>query len=168
MEVTLLGSAQLKKLAAQIQAEGDKGLGRQMATALRRVAKPIQAAVDAEYETGLPKRGGYQGTWTKSMKWRTELRGQARSASFRLLLFGEGTHERRDIRALESGRLRHPVYGRHRRIRRGVRRGSRDPNPWAVTSVKGGYWERGTDNAADDVEREMIKVLDDFTSRLAK
>lgn len=168
MEVTILGQEKLRKLAAQIQAEGDKGLGREMATALRRVAKPVRASVEAEYAAGLPKRGGYENTFSKSIKWKTTLRGQSRSASFRLLLFGEGAHERRDIKALESGKLRHPVYGRHRRIRRGVRRGSRDANPWAVTSVKGGYWKRGTDNAADDAEREMITVLDDFAQRLAK
>jgi len=168
MEATILGAAQLRKLAAHIQAEGDKGLGREMATALRRVAKPVQAEVKGEYESGLPKRGGYANTFTRSIKWRTTLRGQARSASFRMLMFGEGEHERRDVKALEAGRLRHPNFGRSRRIRRGVRRGTRIPNPWSVTSVKGGYFERGTDQAADAVEREMIKVLDDFADRLLK
>jgi len=168
MEVTILGQEKLRKLAAQIQAEGEKGLGREMANALKRVAKPVKASVEAEYASGLPKRGGYENTFSKSIKWKTALRGQARLASFRLLLFGDGAHERRDIKALESGRLRHPVYGRHRRIRRGVRRGSRDANPWAVTSIKGGYWKRGTDQAADNAEREMITVLDEFTQRLAK
>jgi len=168
MEATILGQAQLRKLAAQIQAEGDKGLGREMANALKKVAAPIKGAVEAEYEAGLPKKGGYANTFTRSIKWKTTLRGAARQASFRLLLFGEGAHERRDIKALEAGRLRHPIYGRHRRIRRGVRRGSRDANPWGVTSVRGGYFQRGTDQAANDVEHEMIKVLDDFTQRLSK
>lgn len=168
MEVQLLGVRELRQLAAQIRAEGDKGLGREMSAALRKVAKPVQGAVEGEYESGLPKRGGYANTFTRSIKWRTNTRTQDRLASFRLLIFGEGAHERRDIKALESGNLRHPIYGRHRRIRRGVRRGSRDANPWGVTSVKGGYWKRGTDQAADKAQREMITVLDEFVQRLGK
>jgi len=167
LEVVISGQAKLQALAEQIQAEGNKGLGREMTAALRRVSKPIQAEVTEEY-SGLPARGEYVNTFTKSMKWRTALRGAARSASFRLLLFGEGEHERRDIKALEAGRLRHPVFGRSRRVRRGARRGSRDKNPWAVTSIRGGYFERGTDRAADAVEREMAKVLDEFVDRLKK
>lgn len=167
MEVQLLGQRQLRELAAKFNTEANKGLGREMAAALRRVAKPVQASVEGEYRAGLPKRGGYVNTFTRSIKWRTNLRAQQRNASFRMTIFGEGAHERRDIKALEAGRLRHPVYGRHRRIRRGVRRGSRDANPWAVTSVRGGYWKRGTDDASRDAEREMIKVLDEFAQRLA-
>jgi hypothetical protein len=166
LEVTVSGSAKLKSVAAQIRAAGDKGLGREMSTGLQRAARPIKAAVTAEYE-GLPKGGGYAAEFTKSMAWRTTVRGAARTASFRLLLFGEGDSQRRDIEALESGRLRHPVYGRSRRIRSGPRAGSRDPNPWATTKIRGGYFKRGTNRAADDAEKEMGKVLDDFAKRLA-
>lgn len=168
LEVSLVGQADLRRLAEHLKGEGDKGLGREMSAALRKVAKPTQAAVEAEYESGLPKAGGYAATFTRSIKWRTTVRGGARSASFRLLLFGDGAHERRDIKALEDGRLRHPIYGRSRRIRRGIRRGSRDPNPWAVTSIKGGYFGRGTDSSADKTEVEMAKVLADFAQRLIK
>lgn len=168
LEAVVSGQAALRRLAAQIEAEGNKGLGREMSAALRKVSKPLQAEITGEYEQGLPKAGGYVNTFTKSMRWRTTLRGGARSASFRLLLFGDGAHERRDVKALEEGRLRHPVYGRSRRVRRGVRRGTRDKNPWAVTSIKGGYFERGTDKAADQVEDKMMDVLTDFAGRLIK
>lgn len=166
LEVTLSGQRQLRELAKRIQDQGDKGLGREMAAALRKVSKPVQASVEAEYETGLPKRGGYVNTFTKSIKWRTALRGGARSASFRLTIFGDGAHEKRDIKALEAGRLRHPVFGRSRRIKVGNRKGTIITNPWALTTVRGGYFERGTDSAADKVEAEMSKVLDEFTNRL--
>lgn len=168
MEVTISGSAQLKELADRIRASGDRGLGREMSQGLQRAAAPIKAAVTEEYSGGLPHGGGYASEFTQSMNWRTTTRSQARMASFRLLLFSEGAHERRDIEKIEAGRLRHPVYGRSRRLRRGARAGTALPNPWATTKIRGGYFRRGTDSAADDAEKEMAKVLDEFARRLAR
>lgn len=165
LEVRIQGSAELKRLAAQIRTSGDKGLGRQMANGLKKASQPVQASVRKEY-TSLPSRGGYSATFSKSLRFRTNLRAESRQASFRVLVFGDGTHERRDIKALEDGRLRHPVFGRSRRVGSGKLAGNVKANPWAVTTVKGGYFKRGTDKAADAAEREMIKVLDDFASGL--
>lgn len=165
LEISISGGAKLRELAKRIQAAGEQGLGREMANALKRAAKPVQDAVKGEYEE-LPARGGYKSTFSKSMKFRTTSRGEVRQASFRILFYGDGTHQRRDIKALESGNLRHPVFGRSRRVRKGPRRGTRDANPWAVTRVRGGYWKRGTERVADDVEKQMDQVLDDFIDRL--
>lgn len=165
LEVRISGSAELKSLAAQIRARGDKGLGKEMGDGLKKAAAPVERAIRTEY-TKLPKKGGYAALFSKSLRFRTSLRGAARQASFRLLTFADGTHERRDIKALEGGRLRHPVYGRSSRVKRGVRAGTVIPHAWSVTTVKGGFHRRGTDHAADQAEQEMSKVLDDFASRL--
>jgi len=167
LEVTVSGSATLKSVAAQIRAAGDKGLGREMSTALQRAASPIKAQVTEEYSSGLPSSGGYANTFTRSMTWRTTVRGAARTASFRLLLFGEGASQRRDIERIEAGTLRHPVYGRSRRVRSGPRAGTALSNPWATTKIRGGYWQRGTSDAANDAEKEMAQVLAEFARRLA-
>lgn len=165
LDVQILGSAELKRLAAQIRARGDKGLGREMGDGLKRAAEPVQRSIRTEFAT-LPRKGGYSGVFSKSLRFRTSLRGAARQASFRLLTFADGSHERRDIKAVEAGRLRHPVFGRSGKITKGVRAGTIYPKPWAVTKVKGGYHRRGTDHAADEAEKEMSKVLDEFASRL--
>lgn len=165
--MTIAGAAQLRRVAAAIRAEGDKGLGKQMGEALRRAARPVQASVRTEYAK-LPVKGGYAAEFSKSLRFRTALKAGARVAAFRLLTFADGTSERRDIQALEGGKLRHPVYGRSRKLRRGKRAGTIVANPWAVTTVRGGFHRRGTDDAADAAEREMTKVLDEFASRLAK
>jgi hypothetical protein len=165
LDVRIEGSAGLKRLAAQIRATGDKGLGRQMADGLKRASQPVETSIRTEFAK-LPSKGGYSGVFSKSLRFRTTLRSETRSASFRLLTFADGTHERRDIKAIEGGRLRHPVFGRSGRIKKGVRAGTIFPKPWAVTTVKGGYHQRGTNNAADEAEREMSKVLDEFASRL--
>jgi hypothetical protein len=159
LEVGINGSAELKRLAAQIKATGDKGLGQKMANGLKKATEPVQRSIRTEYE-GLPSRGGYSGLFSKSLRFRTTLRSQTRNASFRLLTFADGTHERRDIKALEDGRLRHPVWGRSRKGNRAT------GNPWSTTKVKGGFHRRGTDHAADRAEEQMAKVLETFAQDL--
>ena len=161
LEARILGAEQLRKLSAHVRATDSKGLGKEMGAGLRRAAKPIQESIRREYGK-LPARGGYVQAWSKSLRFRTSLRAPARSASFRVLTYADGTHERRDINAVEAGRLRHPVFGRGR----SGRSGRRTSNPWAVTRIAGGYHKRGTDSAGDAAENEMIKVIADLSKRI--
>lgn len=164
LQVRLDGAAQLRQVAAQIRATGDKGLGREMSAALRKATRPVQAAVRREAEAVMPTGGGYRNVVTRSLKFRLSVRTSARRASLTLRTFAAGKGERRDIRALNAGRLRHPVFGRSRTVRgRG-----RVPNPWAVTRIRSGFHDRGTAAAADEAVREIRTVLDDFASRLLK
>ena len=161
LDVEILGSAELKKLAAQIKAAGNKGLGTELGKAMREAAKPVERAIRAEYK-GLPASGGYAGVFSKSLRFRTSLRTSSREGSLRLLTFADGTHQRRDINKLEAGQLRHPVFGRSR----GGRKGERISNPWAVTTVRGNFHKRGTDHAADEAEKQMDHVVTEFAERL--
>jgi hypothetical protein len=164
MDVEIAGSAELRRLAAQIRAEGAKGLGQEFGKALKKASAPVEREIRSEYKA-LPSGGGYSALFSKSLRFRNQLRAAGRQASYRLTTFANGTGERRDIEALEGGRLRHPVYGRSRA---GKRKGERIANPWAVTTVKGGFHRRGTDGALDEAEREMTKVVDEYASRLIK
>lgn len=162
LDVEILGAAELKELARKITMLGEKGLGREMGQALKRAATPVEKALRDEYDA-LPARGGYSGTFSRSARYRTSLRAAGRTASFRMLVFAEGAHQRRDIEKLEAGQLRHPVFGRSR----SGRSGRRTSNPWAVTRVKGGYFRRGSDMAGPAAQREMVKVLDEFAEKLS-
>lgn len=164
LEVRVSGAAQLRKVAVGIRATGDKGLGRQMGRALAATTKPLQREIAAEAERVMPNRGGYRGLLSKSLRHKTSQRTSARNSSIRLITYADGTGERRDVEALEAGRLRHPVFGRSRTVRgRG-----RVPNPWTVTKIKPGFHERGTENAGDEAEQRLLGVLDDFAARLTK
>lgn len=163
LDARIVGSAQLRAVADSIRATGDRGLAREMSTALQRAAKPVKASIRAEADRVMPSRGGYQQAFSRSLHFRTTVRNANRQAFFRLLTFADGTSERRDIRALEAGRLRHPVFGRSRNTRLG-----RIPNPWSATRITPGFHQRGTADAADAAEAEMKNVLDEFASRLAK
>lgn len=160
LEVRVEGLAAFGNVARQMRAQGNKTLEREMIRALERTVRPVEAAVRAEYGN-LPSRGGYAATFSRSLRLRLGRRTGGRSAQLTVRAYAEGTSQRRDIEALEDGRLRHPVYGRSRPTRRG-RRG----NPWAATSIRGGYFRRGTDDAADQAVRQLAAVVDDYAEKL--
>lgn len=162
VDVRITGGDQLRKVAAQIRATGDKGLGREMAKALDKAIEPVKAAIDASAEQTMPS--GYKADLTASLKHRRTLRSATRTASVRLTTSAKGEKESRDLVALERGMLRHPVYGRFRRLKTGRRKA----NPWAVTRIRAGFHARGIEDAADEAEKKLIEVLDDLADRLAK
>ncbi|MBW8801111.1 MAG: hypothetical protein JF597_48470, partial [Streptomyces sp.] len=94
----------------------------------------------------------YAPLFSASLRFRTALRTGSRTASLRLVTFADGKRERRDIRAINAGALRHPLFG-HRKH-------------WYTTRVRAGFFERATAEAADRAEAAMITVLDDFAKRL--
>lgn len=167
LDVRVSGSARLHQVAKQVRATGDKGMAREMGRALARTTVPVQRSIAAEADRTMPESGGYRQVLSKSLRHKTSQRTGGRSATVRLITYADGTGERRDIESLEAGDLRHPVYGRSRRIRRGVRAGTVQANPWAVTKIRAGFHERGTRDAADQAVAELGTVLDDFAQRLA-
>jgi hypothetical protein len=161
VDVRISGAAQLRRVAAQIRATGDKGLGREMGRAIDKALEPTKKAIDASAERTMPS--GYRSVLTRSLKHRRGLRTTTRTASVRLTTSAVGEKEARDLPALEAGNLRHPVFRRSRPTKRG-----RKANPWAVTKVEPGFHRRGTAKTADEAEKQLRVVLDDFADRLAK
>src|SRR3954465_4734889 len=164
LEVRIQGAATFHEVAARMRAEGRKDLSRSMGQAMSKAADPVKIRIREEAEHPMPKGGGYSGLFSKSLRFRTEKRQGGQSATVRLVTYADGTKERRDIRALEGGRLRHPVWGRSRP---GARKGERIPNPWAVTSIRPGFHRRGTEHAMDEAQKQLAAVVDDYARRLA-
>lgn len=161
LDIRLDGIDEVLKLAQQIRATGDRGLGREMAKALNAAIEPVEDAISASAERTMPS--GYRATLTASLRHRRTQRTAARQASLRLTTIGEGRKEQRDLDRLNKGGLRHPVFGRSRKTRRGRRK-----NPWATTEIRAGFHDRGVKDAADEAEKRLGAVLDDFADRLAK
>lgn len=168
LEVSIDGSATLRLLATQMRERGEASLAREMSRALASASVPVQASIRQEADDAMPSRGGYRSLLSRSLKFRTARKLGAKSASFRLMTFADGTKQRRDIRALENGVLRHPVFGRSRRLKRGRRAGTIIANPWAVTSIRPGFHRRGTEMAGDQAERAMMDVLEEYAARLVE
>jgi hypothetical protein len=165
LEVRIEGAATLHRVAAQIRAEGRKDLSSQMSRALIEATEPVKAAIKTSAAATMPSGGGYAGVFVKSLRFGTSRRNGGNSASLELKTYADGTSERRDIVALEGGRLRHPVFGRSRA---GARKGERHANPWAVTSIRAGFHKRGTAEAMDEAQKALSEVINDYAARLAR
>mgnify|MGYP000928117852 CR=1 FL=1 len=161
LDIRLAGINEVLKLAKQIRATGDKGLGREMARALNEAIEPVKTAIGASAERTMPS--GYAPVLTASLRHRRAQRTAARQASLRLTTIGEGVKEQRDLVRLNKGELRHPVFGRSRKTKRGRRK-----NPWATTKIQPGFHDAGVKNAGPEAEKRLGKVLDNFADRLAK
>jgi hypothetical protein len=166
LELRIEGADALHKVSAQIFREGKRNIAREMGTALSKAADPLKVSIRASAAETMPKTGGYSGVFSKSLRFRLERRNGVQQASASLITYADGAGERRDIRALEAGRLRHPVFGRSRRVGSGIQKGNRKANPWAVTSVRAGFHKRGTAHAMDDAQKQLGKVIDDYAERL--
>lgn len=122
-----------------------------MADALERATKPMQESIKASALATMPS--GYGPTFVASLAHRRSRRASGQRAQVILRTYADGQAQRREIRHLEAGNLRHPLYGH---------RGS----AWHVTKIRAGFHKRGTDGAADAVTTEIIKVVEDFAQRL--
>ena len=60
----------------------------------------------------------------------------------------------RDLRSLNRGRLRHPLFG--------------DREHWFNQSVHPGWWDEPIEDGVDDIRRELENVLDDIARKIAQ
>lgn len=164
LDIRIEGAANLHKVAAQIRAEGRKDLGREMSKALNDATAPVRDSIRSSADETMPRSGGYAAAFDSSLRFKTSRRNRANEATLTLATYAEGASDRRDIGALEGGKLRHPVHGRSRP---GKRKGERVANPWAVTKIRAGFWKRGTDGAIDQAQEELTTVIDGLAERLA-
>lgn len=153
LEVRVSGAASLHRLAARMRAEGRKDLVREMGDALSKATDPLRAKIRESANETMPARGGYRGVFDKSLRFRQQRRGAAAEADVTLTTYADGKVERRDIRALNRGTLRHPVFG-HRKAK------------WHTTKIRAGFWDRGVEGAAADAEKRMREVVDQYAKRL--
>lgn len=149
-----------------LQAISAAGMGKDLGKGLRKAAKPLRPAIQTQAAARLPKRGGYAAGMSKSVRARTTVREDRLSALISVTIYSAGRKERRDIVKVDAGTLRHPVFGRSRRLRRGVRAGTRIPNPWAVTSVPVGFVSDPIDEVGPRVVKAGRAVVDDFINKL--
>ena len=142
------------------------GLGKDLAKGLSKAVKPLKPAISAEASATLPKRGGYNAVMSKSVRARSSVRADRLSALISVTIYSAGRKERRDIVKVDSGVLRHPVFGRSRRLRRGNRAGTHIRNPWSATSVPPGVATRPIDDVGPRVSVAVGQVVDDLMRKL--
>lgn len=127
---------------------GDGELRKDLLRGLNRATKPLKEAARASALAKLPRRGGL-GEIVANAKVTGANRVGGRSVGVRI----SGKSKGHDLEAIDSGVVRHPVFGR--------------PKSWVTQSVTPGWWSQPMEESGDEVRREVLNVLDDVTRRLA-
>lgn len=96
---------------------------------------------------------GYEQVLARSLQFRMSLQ-TTYWAAITLTTSAKGQSRGRKIRPMDKGVLRHPVYGRYRRTKRG-----RMPNPWVSQPIRPGFWSRPVREHKPRIQRELSKVI---------
>lgn len=146
MEVTITGADKLAQVGRALKT-ADKGIKREFGREMRAVGRPVGQAIRSAYGAQMPHRGGLAsvlGKATVSTKWRTA--GNRVGARIDL----RAKHE---LRSIERGQLRHPVYG---------------GDTWVDQSVPAEVGEHAFQKQAPAVRRRMLGVMDRVANQIAR
>lgn len=136
-------------MARLLRKAAAKDLTLEMRKAQREAGKPLQAEIRVSAAALLPKRGGYARTMARQVRVSTHA---GRPGTLTVRVWARGKVEHRDVKTIDAGRLRHPVWGNRRN--------------WSTTNVPPGFVTRTVDRLADrvldkateGVERVMMQI----------
>ncbi len=149
MEIQVRASHQLVAVSRALK-DADKALTRELLRGLQRATKDIRADMKRSAYDNLPREGGLNEEVAGS-RFSTQTRRTGRDPGVRIAVLGKRI---RDMRSLDAGRLRHPVYG------------NRDV--WVNQSIPPGVFSIPFEQAAPAVRREVVRVMDDVAAQIAK
>lgn len=142
------GSYQLEELARRLREAGNKDLTRELLRGINRSLKPAKAAVKAAALRDLPQGGGLN-RFVASSRIGSRTRTRGRNPA----VFLTGKKSGHDLRAIDRGRVRHPVFG------------NRDA--WVTQQVEPGWWSRTLSEQAPAIRREVIRAMDEVAEKVA-
>lgn len=151
VSASVSSGAELRHVARLLRKAAAKDLTLEMRKAQREAVKPLRAEVRASAAATLPKRGGYAGIMARQVRVSTNA---TRPGTLSVRIWARGKVEHRDVRTIDAGRLRHPVWGNRRN--------------WSTTNVVPGFASRAVDRVADRVLDEATEGIERIMLRLAK
>ena len=148
------GGAELGRLGHRLRTAGRKDLVSELRRGAERGTEPLSEAILAGIPRHMP--AGYETTLAEAMHFKVSVRTTGRSAAVEHVSVGRGKRgKRREVRALEKGVLRHPVFGRYRRIKAGWL----IKNPWVRQTIVRGFWSTPVEQNKDHVREEMHDAI---------
>lgn len=148
-DLKITGAEKLDVLARALKQYGDKGLEKELYSALNRSTKPLRKNALKAAERKLPRTGGLNRRVAAAKTSVRRLNGQG--AGVRIVASGM---EQLDL--IDKGRVRHPVWGNRGRW---VNQPIPEAKGWFTDTMKDG---------ADDVRRELVKAIDGVAIDLAR
>lgn len=148
MSLRVTGANQLAEVGARLKESGDKGLRKELLRGINRSLKPAKAKVKEAARRDLPRGGGLN-VFVASARIGSRTRVAGRNPA----VFLTGRKSGHDLRAIDRGRVRHPVFG-NREV-------------WVNQEVKPGWWSQTLAGEVPAIRRGVIDTLDDVARRLA-
>lgn len=140
--------ASLSKALRSVAKDERKGLRRELYRGIMRATRPLKQAAQESARSTLPSSGGLAAAVARS-KFKTKTAGGGANVGVRILATG-GT----DIRAMDAGRLRHPVYGNR--------------SVWVTQSVTPGWFTRPMEAGAGRVQVEILRAMDSVADQIGR
>lgn len=145
----------LAALAKDLRAAGNKEMTKELRKGCQRAVRPLKEAARQGALDELPSSGGLAAEVAAStFTGRVSLLGR----DPRITLEGKGLVNdkggRHDLRAMDRGRLRHPVYGRRGR--------------WVTQLIHPGWFTNTIEARADVVRVELLKAADAVLDKLGR
>lgn len=150
LDVSVRGAQALRREAARYRTEARR-LPRDLRRAAERALDVIPPLVRAEVPRVVPAR--YGRILGPALRFSKTVR-LVRAGGVGMTVSAQGRREQRDVRAINAGRLRHPVYG-NRQV-------------WVAQRVPRGLVDTPFRKAEPVIVDRLAKVRDDLHDRLAR
>lgn len=148
VDLTIHGVDQLQAVTRALREIGDKDLRRELYKGLNRATKPLKEKAKDAARSKLPRRGGLN-DYVAAATIRTSSRGGGANPGVSLKV----TKGKHDLKAIDQGKVRHPVFGH---------------GPMVTQSVTPGWFTKTLEDSADPVRKELVDVLDDMAKKVAR
>lgn len=156
------GAQDAARLAGALKDAARTDLKRELDKGSREAGNVIAAAVadPNSLHRYIPQE--FERTFDQAIKAKVEVR-LTQSRRVTVVVWAEGKSQRRDIQAMNTGELRHPVFSRSRRLRRhAIHKATSMANPWVEQRIRPGL----VDEPAAEAMPKAIKKLDDAVGRV--
>ncbi len=152
MSLTVLGGIALRRLSLQLQEAGRTDLMDELRDGVNKAVLPLGDSIVVGVPEYMPS--GYAPVLAKSLEFRMTQRRGAASFVVSMSMIGKGSKKRREIRALDRGVVRHPVFGRYHRA-------------WVAQKIRPGFWSAPVKKGKDGAVRRAVQVMQDVAKKAA-
>jgi hypothetical protein len=150
VSLTVSGGPEMRYVAALLRKAGLGDLKKERNKAQRDAVKPLQREIRLEAAATLP--GEYAGIMARAVRVSvTHGRGDV---VLHARVHARGRKEARDVRAVNDGRLRHPLFGNRRR--------------WYAQAVRPGFVTRPVERTWDRVYEASDEAHRRYLERIAR
>lgn len=153
-DLEVRGTEEFVRVAKALNAQGSagRGLKKELMTAIKAAAKPMENEVRDHVAQYLPDR--YAPIISKGLVVRPSQKTTGKSVGLKLLGYAPGQSRRRQIKVIDGGTLRHPVYGNR--------------EAWVDQKVKKGFWSEPLQRAREKPAKEIRRAIQTVAEKIKK